>query len=54
VISRDELRTLIENCLYIVTSDAAFDIIFRTIDADGSGEISFDEFAAGLLPLPWV
>ena len=28
--------------------DAAFDIIFRTIDADGSGEISFDEFAAAI------
>jgi len=48
VISREELRALIENALYIVTSDAAFDIIFRTIDADGSGEISFDEFAAAI------
>jgi hypothetical protein len=48
VISRDELRALIENALYIVTSDAAFDIIFRTIDADNSGEISFDEFAAAI------
>ena len=28
--------------------DAAFDIIFRTIDTDGSGEISFDEFAAAI------
>ena len=48
VISREELRALIENTLYIVTSDAAFDIIFRTIDTDGSGEISFDEFAAAI------
>ena len=48
VISREELRTLIENALYIATSDAAFDIIFRTIDADNSGEISFDEFAAAI------
>jgi hypothetical protein len=37
VISREELRALIENALYIVTSDAAFDIIFNTIDADASG-----------------
>ena len=37
VISREELRALIENALYIVTSDAAFDIIFNTIDTDDSG-----------------
>ena len=48
IIDRDELRALIENALYIVTSDAAFDIIFRTIDADNSGSISFDEFAAAI------
>ena len=48
VISREELRVLIENALYIQTSDAAFDIIFNTIDKDGSGDISFDEFAAAI------
>lgn len=35
VITRDELRRLIENVLYIEVSDAAFDIIFNTMDMDG-------------------
>ena len=48
MISREELRKLIEEVLYIVVSDAAFDIIFKTMDKDGSGELSFDEFAAAI------
>ena len=48
IISREELRHLIQNVLYIAVSDAAFDIIFNTMDSDHSGELSFDEFAAAI------
>ena len=48
IISREELRHLIQNVLYIAVSDAAFDIIFNTMDSDHSGELTFDEFAAAI------
>jgi Ca2+-binding EF-hand superfamily protein len=48
IISREELRHLIQNVLYIAVSDSAFDIIFNTMDSDHSGELTFDEFAAAI------